>query len=128
LFFTGANNLKSLDFKRNSFKGTEIFCFFSHILHSNCSFPFLPSLKSLPYISLLPQIQPHVSAQKEQTFPGTSTGHSITNYVRLGTYHHIKVGRDNPVGGKVSHDDQKSQRQPPLPLLEIPQERQAIYP
>ena len=50
------------------------FQFFSHLFHPDCSFPFLPSLSSLPKIS------PSVLFQKRTGLPGTLIKYGIKCY------------------------------------------------
>lgn len=74
----------------------------------------LPPLFSPIYLS------PTACPQKRTGLPGQSTKHCITSFNRTDTYHHIKAGQVNPVGGKRSHKYAKESQTAPILMVMIP--------
>lgn len=98
---------------------------FSHILYSDCRFP-ISSLTSPP--SPPPGSMPFTSPQKRVGLSGTSSKYGITNYNRT---RHIFSGQGwmrQPSRRKRVPETGKSQKQPLLHLLEVPQKHRATQP
>lgn len=95
---------------------TSFFTFFTHSLIFQLKFPLPPLLPvcSKPYPFLL---SPPPFPFRKKAGP---SGKGTTTCNKTGPTFHINAGWGTPVGGK---GPQKSQRQPPFPLLGVPQDQ-----
>lgn len=85
------------------------FYFYSHMLHSNCNFPSLPSPKPLPYNT------PFFASPQKRT--GTQ-GHqsNVSNQVtRPDINHHTRAERGNSGGEERTHKQAKESETTPAP-------------
>lgn len=90
IFFSIQQNLIFWYLKKNFFI----------ILYSDYSFPTLPSTQHLPPTSPLPHVH---SPSKKMAFQGHHSNMTEPTAIRPGTYHHMKAGERNLVGGKGSY-------------------------